>query len=508
MNIAITGATGNMGQAVVAALRDADCIDKIKILSHNKKRTRKLLKANKSLNSKIELIEGAIFDKRACDRLIDGCDVVIHLAAVIPPRSDQNPRAAVECNEYGTYALVDAIERAEKQPILIHTSSVALYGNRDYPHRLGRVGDPLLISPLDVYSVTKLRSEFRVLESKIETWAVLRQTAMLHKNMLSDNIHDGLMFHTCFKAPLEWLTAYDSGLLIKNILLKLDAGEIPQSFWKRCYNMAGGKSNRKYGADTFNEGFGLIGGCAKQYFKPQYNATRNFHGVWYLDGDELNDLFAYQTQSVADYWNEVIKAHPVFKLAKAVPRPLVAHFAVKRLRKDKNAPAYWYEHGDDARITAHFGSRASYEQLANKTIDEVLPDENDRKIQQLDENPEPIFYGYDINKTDAEITLDDLKSVAEAHGGKLISTEFDNGDMYRTLEWETQDGERFFAKPYTVLRAGHWMNPIYKEYVWDFDRLSKKDKIFAGIWYDSHAEDENMRYGFDENFEPHAEKIS
>ena len=28
MNIAITGATGNMGQAVVAALRDADCIDK------------------------------------------------------------------------------------------------------------------------------------------------------------------------------------------------------------------------------------------------------------------------------------------------------------------------------------------------------------------------------------------------------------------------------------------------------------------------------------------------
>ena len=62
MNIAITGATGNMGQAVVAALRDADCIDKIKILSHNKKRTRKLLKANKSLNSKIELVEGAIFD--------------------------------------------------------------------------------------------------------------------------------------------------------------------------------------------------------------------------------------------------------------------------------------------------------------------------------------------------------------------------------------------------------------------------------------------------------------
>ena len=57
------------------------------------------------------------------------------------------------------------------------------------------------------------------------------------------------------------------------------------------------------------------------------------------------------------------------------------------------------------------------------------------------------------------------------------------------------------------LRAGHWLSSIYTENVWDFDRLSKKDKIFASVWHDSHERDEDMRYSYDENFNAHAEKI-
>ena len=78
--------------------------------------------------------------------------------------------------------------------------------------------------------------------------------------------------------------------------------------------------------------------------------------------------------------------------------------------------------------------------------------------------------------------------------------------MYKTLQWQTQDGEVFEANAYTVLRAGHWYNPIYKEYVWDFDRLAKKDKIWAQIWYDSHERDENRIYRLDAEFNVVAEK--
>ena len=92
-----------------------------------------------------------------------------------------------------------------------------------------------------------------------------------------------------------------------------------------------------------------------------------------------------------------------------------------------------------------------------------------------------------------------MKAVAQAHGGELLSKKY-NGDIYEKLDWLTQDGETFSASAFTVLKAGHWYNKIYKENVWEFDRLSKKDKIFAEIWLDSHSADENYQYSFDENF--------
>ncbi len=75
------------------------------------------------------------------------------------------------------------------------------------------------------------------------------------------------------------------------------------------------------------------------------------------------------------------------------------------------------------------------------------------------------------------------------------------GDMYARVKWMTQDGEVFSARPYTVLRCGHWHHISYREYAWEFDRLSRKDRVFAGIWRDSHDPDEQMRYWFDGNFE-------
>ena len=53
-----------------------------------------------------------------------------------------------------------------------------------------------------------------------------------------------------------------------------------------------------------------------------------------------------------------------------------------------------------------------------------------------------------------------------------------------------------------MLRAGHWHNPVYESFTWDFDRLSKKDKIFAQIWYDSHEIDEDHLYRLDEKYDP------
>ena len=238
------------------------------------------------------------------------------------------------------------------------------------------------------------------------------------------------------------------------------------------------------------------------FFEPKYNVTRNFHGGFYYDGDDLEKLFHFQQDKIDEYWDKILKKYSYYKMAKIVPAGLIKTFAIKRLFKDSNSPAYWYKHDDIARLTAFFGSKEAYENLP-KTWDEFQLDDL-RSVRSLS-CYKPIDYGFDINKSDKDITIDDLRNVAKMHGGKLLDESFKTGDVYKKLKWVNQDGEEFECKPYTILRGGHWMNPLYKEYVWDFDRLSKKDKIFAQYWYDSHSEDENHHYYMDDNYEAHME---
>lgn len=506
MKIAITGITGNMGSAVLSCLNGEKNIERINLLIHSKKKYEKLIKKDKELKNKISIFIGTINDKEVCKNLVDGVEVIINLAAVIPPLSDHSPRAAIECNELGVNTLVSVIEEMkEKQPIFLHISTVALYGNRTGEHCYGRVGDPLLISPYDVYAVTKLRGEYRVLESSIDNWVIFRQSAMLHHQMLNDNIKDGLMFHTAFNAPLEWVTAHDSGILIRNFLRRVYDNSLNNDFYRKVYNI-GSSSNRCYGFDTLDDGFKMIGGGAKKFFDPGYNTTRNFHGMWFSDSEVLNNYFNYQSQSTDDYWKEILKVHKIFKLGKIVPSSLIKKFVIKRLRKDSNAPYYWAKNNDIARLTAYFGGEKEYNKLQKLKWSEfdLLKRED---IKKIDITKNTVYYGFDINKSDNDIDIEDLRRVAKAHGGKLLSKEFTKGSLYKKLRWKTQDDEEFIATPYTVLRAGHWYNKIYEDYVWDFDRLSKKDKVFASIWYDSHAETENNKYYMDENFIARLESI-
>ncbi|MDE6274880.1 MAG: hypothetical protein K2L87_07550, partial [Clostridiales bacterium] len=398
--------------------------------------------------------------------------------------------------------------RGEKQPALVHISSVAVYGNRAGEHKYGRVGEPLISGPFELYSATKILGEYAVLQSNIRKWVVLRQTAMLHYNIFSDNLHDGLMFHTCFDAPLEWVSVKDSGRLLLNLLSMYSTQTLPEEFWKQIYNIGGGESCRCYGYNTYDAGFRIIGGEFKDFFKPHYNATRNFHGMWFTDSDELEKYLHFRGQSSDDFWQEMKRLHAIYALGKLVPKVLIAQFAVKRLLKDSNAPMHWVKKGDEARVIAYFGGRENYEALKrSKWKDVTLPVEVPAPVKYTHEQ-NVAAYGYDIDKSDSEITADDLKTVAEAHAGKCLDAALFDGDLYRKLNWENSDGEKFSASAHTVLRGGHWEHALYHTFRWEFDRLAKTDKIFARIWYDSHEEDENRVYLLDKNFKAVVQDLS
>ena len=160
---------------------------------------------------------------------------------------------------------------------------------------------------------------------------------------------------------------------------------------------------------------------------------------------------------------------------------------------------------------AYFGGKEKYDAIAKDWKHFCLLNENKGENGELlsfeglknRENALQIDHFFDIDN--ANVSLEDLKNVAKAHGGKLLSKNFSG--LNDKLEWQNSDGETFEARPYTVLFAGHWMNPTYTQNAWDFDRLAKTDKIYAQVWYDSHEKDEDNFYFYDKDFNARMKKI-
>ncbi len=507
--IALTGASGNMGREALRQLMELEDVVLVRILLLNTPKDKAYgVAMRQKYGKRLQTVIGNIADLDTCRRLVADVDYVIHLAAVIPPVSDHKPDAAYACNFTGTCNLVDAVkELGDKQPKFVHTSTVAVYGNRNYLHPWGRVGDPLLPSAYDCYAAGKLKAERYVLEAELKCWAVLRQTAMLHNKMLTDNMKDGLMFHTCINAPLEWVTARDSGLLIKNLIKRDLKGEIPD-FWKRCYNIGGGEQNRITGYETFDGGFRIIGGSVEKFMKPEWQSIRNFHGLWFADGDLLNNYFDYQHDSVDDYWKEILSKHRYYKIASVVPSELISKLAIQRLLKDINAPRKWIDLNDKGKVKAYFGSKDNISCLSESWEDypilakgRVVNGTLDYQAMRKRENTEKMGYllnhGYDESKADCELDIEDMRQAAEFRGGKCLSETMVKGDLYSKLSWECHDGHRFEATPYTVLKCGHWCPICCQPQPWDFDRLAKFIPFYAQVWYDSHAKEENCTYFFD-----------
>ena len=136
--IALTGATGAMGGEVLKSLLSSSENFKIKCIlfeeeKHINKFVKKLLKQG---GNRIEAFRGDISDYNDCVKLIDGCDYVINCASIIPPKSDHNPHGTYLSNYVGTKNLVDAVKASgrEDEIAFVHIATVALYGNRSYPH--------------------------------------------------------------------------------------------------------------------------------------------------------------------------------------------------------------------------------------------------------------------------------------------------------------------------------------------------------------------------------------
>lgn len=142
--VAVTGATGFVGQAVLMAA------------GRHKIDVRALTRRKQRLRGGVEWIDGDLADKDALKRLMDGASAVIHIAGVV-----NAPDAAgfEEGNVQGTLRVIEAAHEMGLSR-LIHVSSLA-------------AREP----QLSVYGASKLRGEKLVRASGLD-WTVVRPPAV------------------------------------------------------------------------------------------------------------------------------------------------------------------------------------------------------------------------------------------------------------------------------------------------------------------------------------------
>jgi len=125
LRVLLTGAFGIVGLKVLDNLvkenYEIKCFD---IKTHEN-----WLKSKK-YKKKVNIYWGDIQNKRDLKEAMEDIDIVIHLAAIIPPLADKNPNLAKNVNIGGTNNLIEVMESQKSKPKLIYTSSIAIYGDR------------------------------------------------------------------------------------------------------------------------------------------------------------------------------------------------------------------------------------------------------------------------------------------------------------------------------------------------------------------------------------------
>jgi UDP-glucose 4-epimerase len=203
MTILITGASGNVGSHVLPELERR--------------------------GHAVRPFTGDVTDAPAVAAAVVGVDTVIHLAAIIPPGSDENPERARRVNVDGTAAVIAGCRAQPDPPRLLFTSTFDVHG-----HTLGtppprRVDDPLVAT--DPYTAHKIEGERLVRASGLD-WAIFRLTDV---PVLAVREAHPIMFEIGLDNRIEAVHADDVAVAVANAL---DTHEV----WGRVLFIGGGKT--------------------------------------------------------------------------------------------------------------------------------------------------------------------------------------------------------------------------------------------------------------------------
>lgn len=197
MKILITGGAGYVGNELVYRLAATNDIDEIVIYDNLGRGNYNLFTGLRKLPAaNIRFVRGDVLDSRKLRTVMEGADVVYHLAAhVTTPFADQNAHVFEQTNHWGTAEVVYAAEDIKPSSV-IYLSSASVYGNATV---VGSVNDP--VQPRSFYAVSKKRGEDHMLRLMEKLPVYVARCANIYgysKNLRFDAVINRFMFDAHF----------------------------------------------------------------------------------------------------------------------------------------------------------------------------------------------------------------------------------------------------------------------------------------------------------------------
>lgn len=284
MKILVTGGTGGVGSVLSQRLIEKN-YDVVMLTQDNLKNR---IFADK--NKDIKFVWGDIRNFNDTEAAVKNVDVVIHLAFVLQPKSEEETDYSRDVNVNGTKNLINAINNENRKIKLIFSSSTTVYGitrNEKPPITLDHG-----INPVVEYSKHKVECE-KLIKDSIENYVILRFSEIGHFQFSATDFEYIYRLPVCQRT--EFLHVEDAATALIN---SIDCDEIIG----KTLIISGGKKNQLIHYERVKyvnkKAYGLGPPPKKRFTKKPYPLD------WY-DTSESQKILKYQKRTIDDYVEDI-----------------------------------------------------------------------------------------------------------------------------------------------------------------------------------------------------------
>jgi len=288
MRVLVTGGAGRLGITIGKTILQEGFQLRVFDLdtAHNRKSIR-------DLGGKAEIFWGDITQPDSVRQAMVEVDVVVHMAAVLPPVAYEKHELAARVNVGGTKLVLDVIKEKNSRIPLIYTSSVAVFGpSPDATEPVSvQKNEP---NPRGAYGETKFQAENLIKEAGID-YAILRLTATMYLIFKVSDIKR--MFTVPLDNRIEFCHSDNTALAILNAVKNFD------KIKGNTLVISGGPEQRMLYKEMIIAILRVMG----LPLPPSRKFTKVPYYLDWYDTSKSQELLNYQVKTFADYLEDYAK---------------------------------------------------------------------------------------------------------------------------------------------------------------------------------------------------------